>query len=67
MFLLSVGSNPVNDAVLIKVMLVSKGEGLPFPELPHEDEGGALEVVPLLRHLAEEINDEPELCIITIQ
>lgn len=34
-------------------MLVSEREGLSFPQLPHEDEGGALEVVPLLRHLEE--------------
>ena len=54
MFLLGVGSNPVDDAIFIKVMLVSEGEGLPFPQLPHEDEGRALEVVPLLRHLEDE-------------
>lgn len=49
--LLGIGAHPVDDSVLIKVMLVPEGEGLSFPQLPHKDEGGALKVVPLLGHL----------------
>lgn len=42
-------------------MLVSECEGLSFPQLPHKDEGRTLKVVPLLRHLGdEEEEDEGE-------
>ena len=49
--LLGIGADPVDDAVLVKVVLVSEGEVLALTQLPHKDEGGAVEVVPLLRHL----------------
>lgn len=51
--LLGVGSDPVDDAVLVEVMLMSEGEGLSFPQLPHKDEGRTLKVIPLLRHLQD--------------
>lgn len=38
-------------------MLVSKGKGLSFPQLPHKDEGRALKVVPLLGHLGEQLEE----------
>lgn len=56
--LLCVGSDPVDNSVLVKVVLVSKGEGLSFPQLPHEHEGRALKVVPLLGHLGEQEEEE---------
>lgn len=52
--LLGVGADPVDDSILVKVMLVSEGEGLPFPQLPHKHKGRALKVVPLLGHLGEQ-------------
>lgn len=36
-FLLGVGSDPVDDPILVKVMLVSEGESLSLPQLPHKD------------------------------
>lgn len=62
LFLLGVGSDPVYDAILVKVVLVSEGEGLSFPQLPHKDKRGAFEVVPLLRHL----EDKEELHIFSV-
>ncbi len=56
--LLGVSSHPVDDSILIKIMLVSEREGLSFPQLPHEDEGRTLKVIPLLRHLEEEEEEE---------
>lgn len=53
--LLCVGADPVDDSILIKVVLVSKGKGLSFPQLPHKDKGRALKVVPLLGHLGEQL------------
>lgn len=58
--LLGIGSNPVDDAVLVKVVLVSESEGLPFPQLPHEDERGTVEVVPLLGHLHMQRREEQD-------
>ena len=52
-FLLGVGADPIHNAVLVEVVLVSEGEGLALPQLPHQDEGRPLKVVPLLGHLAE--------------
>lgn len=51
---LGVGSHPVDDSILIKVMLVSECETLSFSQFPHKDEGGTLKVIPLLRHLRDE-------------
>lgn len=39
-------------------MLVSECEGLSFPQLPHEDEGRTLKVIPLFRHLVDEEEKE---------
>lgn len=49
--LLGIGADPIDDAILVKIVLVSEGEVLAFTQLPHKDEGGAVKVVPLLRHL----------------
>lgn len=39
-------------------MLVSERKGLSFPQLPHKDEGRTLKVIPLLRHLKDEEEEE---------
>lgn len=65
LILLCVGSNPVDDAVLIKVVLMSKYEALSFSQFPHKNERRALKVVPLLCYLYED--EEKSLSILADQ
>lgn len=51
--LLCICANPIDDSILIKIMLVSKCKSLSFPQLPHKDKGRTLKVVPLLGHLGD--------------
>ena len=54
--LLSVGANPVDQAVLIKVTLVGEGQaGHRLLQLLHEVERVSLKVIPLFRHHLEQV------------
>lgn len=49
--LLCIRADPINDSVLVKVVLVPECKRLAFTQLPDKDERRSIEVVPLLSHL----------------